>query len=173
MGALDDEAQLVRGAAARALGAIGDAAAVPALVEAVEMGKAEVQRAAVMALGRIGDSRAIRPLVKALGDGEIPVEGTVGALDRIDSGWRKSEIAARLARGYVGRLEDREPYVRKGAAAALATPHCIPRHIACPDRPSPDPSLRHRRSLSPAHRLCTQEMGHEPDTSQPGPRHVS
>jgi len=56
------------GKAARALGDMGDAAAVGPLVEALDDGNDEVRQAAAKALGDIGDGRAVGPLTQALSD---------------------------------------------------------------------------------------------------------
>ncbi|MCS7289027.1 MAG: HEAT repeat domain-containing protein, partial [Roseiflexus sp.] len=64
--ALRDAAAGVRQAAAAALGAIGDAQAVPALSAALHDRDEDVRRAAVKALGRIGDPQAAPALIAAL-----------------------------------------------------------------------------------------------------------
>jgi HEAT repeat protein len=62
-------------AAAAALGAIGDATAVPGLLAALDDADAEVRRAAVEALGEIGDAAAVPGLLAALGDADEVREG--------------------------------------------------------------------------------------------------
>jgi HEAT repeat protein len=64
----------VRGAAAEALGAIGDARAVKPLIAALGDSDPFVRRAAAEALGAIGDARAVEPLIAALKDREEGVE---------------------------------------------------------------------------------------------------
>jgi HEAT repeat protein len=56
----------VRGAAAEALGAIGDARAVEPLIAALKDREEGVERMAIRALGWIGDTRAIKPLIDVI-----------------------------------------------------------------------------------------------------------
>ena len=60
---LDDSAELVRGAAARALGNLCAVEAVPSLVTHLEDQSPNVQMACIGALASIGDARAVKPLL--------------------------------------------------------------------------------------------------------------
>ena len=95
---LKEEVVVVRRSAARALGAIGDAGAVEALVEVLkgEGVSVSVRRNAAEALGLIGDSKAIEALVDVLEGGHEDVGGAAAeALGRIgDSKAIESLIAA-------------------------------------------------------------------------------
>jgi HEAT repeat protein len=74
----------IREAAAKALGRIGDARAVDALIAALKYISRNVREAAAEALGRIGDARAVEPLIEALKDREVDVhESAAEALVRL------------------------------------------------------------------------------------------
>jgi hypothetical protein len=89
IGALEDENDWVRRAAAEALGGIGDRGAVPALIGALKDEKADVRQAAAGALGGIGDPRAVPALIGALKDEKADVRrAAVGALGGILGGIR-------------------------------------------------------------------------------------
>ncbi|OYT68772.1 MAG: hypothetical protein CFK48_10465 [Armatimonadetes bacterium CP1_7O] len=82
MQALRDEDKDVRSAACEALGAIGDASAVPALIKA--LGDWRVRSAACRALGAIGDASAVPALINALEDGDWRVRSAAcRALERL------------------------------------------------------------------------------------------
>jgi HEAT repeat protein len=66
--ALEDASGWVGETAARALGRIGDACAVPSLIAALDDAEERVHHPAVEALGQIGDPRAVERLVTALKD---------------------------------------------------------------------------------------------------------
>ncbi|MEW6749281.1 MAG: HEAT repeat domain-containing protein [Candidatus Micrarchaeota archaeon] len=59
--------------AAIALGDIGNALAVPALIEALDNEDSDIRRIAVRALGKIRDPRSIGPLIRMLGDPEYDI----------------------------------------------------------------------------------------------------
>ena len=63
-----DESPEVRKAAARALGSLGDRAAVEPLIAALADGGAGVLNAAARSLGLLGDRRAVQPLTAVLED---------------------------------------------------------------------------------------------------------
>lgn len=67
MQALRDESVPVRATAAKALGRVGDPAAVPALIKALTDGT-QVRAHAARALGAIGDPAAVPALTKVLTD---------------------------------------------------------------------------------------------------------
>lgn len=69
--ALREARYVLRGRAADALGMIGDAAAVPALIEALGDEVDAVRGRAASALGKIGDSRATEPLLAMLRDEDV------------------------------------------------------------------------------------------------------
>ncbi|MCL6540977.1 MAG: HEAT repeat domain-containing protein [Roseiflexus sp.] len=132
----------VRREAARALGEIGDAAAVPGLLAAPRDAKWDVREAAAKALGQIG-APAVPGLLAALGDadwrvrsaaaaalGEIgdaaAVPGLLAALGDADADVRRAaaealgEIGdAAAVPGLLAALGDTEASVRLAAAAAL------------------------------------------------------
>lgn len=62
----------VRREAATALGELGDAAAVPALVTALGDSDTEVRHAVAASLGHLGDPRAVEPLLAAWKQSEVP-----------------------------------------------------------------------------------------------------
>jgi HEAT repeat protein len=142
---LKDGAWRVRENAAWALGAIGDARAVEALIDVLEDGDEDesMQGAAARALGHIGDPRAVEALKDALKDedalvrwnaaealGEISDVRSVEALMSVlkDVDWRVRENAAR-ALGWIGDarafealeevLEDETASVRESVSCAL------------------------------------------------------
>lgn len=69
-----DQPRLVHVNAIRALGEIGDPAAVPALIEATRHANAFVRHDAAWALGELGDPHAMEALEALLSDKTIPVE---------------------------------------------------------------------------------------------------
>ncbi|MGC8880568.1 MAG: HEAT repeat domain-containing protein, partial [Anaerolineae bacterium] len=82
----------VRQAAARALGKIGDAAAVPALIEALRDEDEDVRQAAAEALGKIGDAAAVPALIEALRDEDMWVRRAAAeALGKIVQDWPLAE----------------------------------------------------------------------------------
>jgi HEAT repeat protein len=133
----------VQQAAAKALGQIGDARAVPALIAALEDAELYVQIEAAHALGLIGDARAGNPLASVLRSqvaelrdtavealarlGAAPVPALLDLLDR--SKFSTREAAAR-ALGVIGALEavpsliaalnDPDSQVRKAVVDSLA-----------------------------------------------------
>jgi HEAT repeat protein len=84
-----------RAGAARQLGAIGDARALPALIEALRAENKLVRMAAARALGEIGDAGAVPALIEALRDESDSVQldaavalnniGTPDALAAVDA----------------------------------------------------------------------------------------
>ncbi len=132
----------VRVSAARALGEIGDARAVEALIGALGEQHADMRKAAAEALGKIGDARAVEPLVAALKDeqkdvrlaatealrtiGAPAVEPLTAALKARKKNERLVAIAvlgkigdARAVEPLAGALKDRAWSVRRAAAEAL------------------------------------------------------
>lgn len=126
-----------RSTAAGALGRIGDARAVDALLALLDDRETGVRRAAAQALGRLGDTRAVEPLVRALTDHDGEVRAAAAeALQQLD--WRPEETAAggaywaathqwdeavRVAavEPLVMALQDHAATVRERAADALGT----------------------------------------------------
>ena len=98
--------------AAEALGKLGDARAVEALIGALKGDEKDVRGEAASALGEIGDARAVEPLIAVLKEGDADMrEDAAEALGEIgDAGAVESLIAA---------LEDAEEAVRRAAAKAL------------------------------------------------------
>jgi len=135
--ALKDANNIVRHAAAGALGEIGDARAVESLVTALKDKDENVRRAAAGALGEIGDARAVEPLRAALQDANRDVcLAAIAALDRL--GWQPDqgeagaaywvarrqwdrcvEIGTPAVKPLSAALQDRDEDVRCGAAGAL------------------------------------------------------
>lgn len=104
---LGSEELEVRKAAAVALGRIGDARAVPALVELLEE-DTEVVIAVADALAKIGDPRAFESLLARVGDPVAAVrQSVVGALNSLGS----PEMPARV----LPLLSDADPNVRESA----------------------------------------------------------
>ena len=64
LAALKDESPSVRAAAAKALGALGDPAAVPALFDLLKDKKESVRASAAAALGKMKSPRAIKALAR-------------------------------------------------------------------------------------------------------------
>lgn len=97
----------VRKAAAVALGRIGDARAVPALIEVFE-DDPELTLAAADALAKIGDPRAFESLLARVGDTSAAVrQSVIGALNSLGS----PEMPARV----LPLLSDADPNVRESA----------------------------------------------------------
>jgi HEAT repeat protein len=102
----------VRESAVEALGRIGDAEAVPGLLEALHDADADVRWAAAAALERIGDAAAVPGLLAALGDADANVrEAAAAALGEIGD--------AAAVPGLLAALRDANAGVRRAAAAAL------------------------------------------------------
>lgn len=108
------EALVVRRAACRALGRLGDPRAVPALIERLRSGEAAERAAAIEALGGMPDE-GLEPLGECLADSE-PAPVRAAALDAVcRTGSRQFDRrAATLAR-------DPDPGVRAAALRVLAT----------------------------------------------------
>ncbi|MDT7689957.1 MAG: hypothetical protein QOE46_2716 [Acidobacteriota bacterium] len=109
----------IRKAAVVALGRIGDARAVPALVEALD-DDAELMIAAADALAKIGDARAFDSLLALVGDHSAVVrQAVVGALNSLGS----PEMPGRV----LPLLSDPDPNVRESAvkiAGYFGYPEC-------------------------------------------------
>jgi hypothetical protein len=114
LGALADQDPRIRGAAAEALGEVGDASAVEPLGKMLASdADSDVREAAAEALGEIGSPTAVPALRAALKDAEEDVrEAVVDALGAI--GGPDAERVLRQA------LSDPDEDVRDAAAAALA-----------------------------------------------------
>jgi HEAT repeat protein len=101
----------VRHTAAQALGKIGDRAATPALIAAVEQGDFWVRYAAVEALGRLGDERAVSALLRLIQQDAwtrpaiVQALGNIGHLDAVET--------------LVAALEDNNDAVRVASMEAL------------------------------------------------------
>jgi HEAT repeat protein len=111
---LEDEVWIVRGRAADALGALGDARAVEPLLARLEDEDRSVRGRAAEALGALGDARAVEPLLARLEDEDGDVR------------WRAAEALgalgdARAVEPLLARLGDRAGLVRARAADALGT----------------------------------------------------
>jgi HEAT repeat protein len=97
-----------RRAAVTALGHIGDARAVPALVALLDNGDRDLFVPVAGALARLGDGRAFDPLVRLLGDEDLKVRhAAIGALNSIGH----PDMAARMER----LVSDPDPLVRESA----------------------------------------------------------
>lgn len=104
---LEDKSAAVRERAALALGRIGDARAIPALVEALQKDQAEdVRLMAAFALGEIEDSQSMPALLAALELKRLPLGvstriiealGKVASLPSVDE-TKRAEISARIER---------------------------------------------------------------------------
>jgi cyclophilin family peptidyl-prolyl cis-trans isomerase/HEAT repeat protein len=105
-GYLRDADRGVRRRAALGAGRIGEAAAVPALLELLNDGEVEVRQMAAFALGLIGDRSALDRLVAALGDSEAVVRTrSLEALGRIGD----PRVAPDVARAVEGALPKGAP----------------------------------------------------------------
>jgi len=93
----------IRRRAALAVGRVGLADGVPALVAALGDLEPEVRQIAAFGLGLLGDARATAPLVAALADPVPTVQGraaqALGLLGRTDAAEAIGELVVRLARG--------------------------------------------------------------------------
>ena len=134
-----------QGAAARALGQIGDPRAVDPLIEALENEYIAVRLGAAQALGEIGDARAVDPLIQALevedeycgvqyeaaqalgkiGDARA-IKPLIRALkddDEIFRSWAAEALGeigdARAVEPLTEALEDADRWVREAAKEAL------------------------------------------------------
>jgi len=97
-----------RRAAVTALGRIGDARAVPALIALLDGGDRELMVPVAGALARLGDPRAFEPLVRLLGDEDLPVRhAAIGALNSIGH----PDMAARMQI----LISNPDPLVRESA----------------------------------------------------------
>lgn len=137
--ALGHEDVYLRGAAAIALGRIGEAA-VPALTQALGSDNAELRWSAAIALGRVGAaaSRALPQLTRLLSDPNEQVR-QVTAVTLGDLGEAARSAASALTRS----LSDRDEAVRRSAAVALA-------RVAPADRAQ---QLRHETLVATLDRL--------------------
>ena len=107
---LEDRDPAMRDRAARALGDLRDARAIPALIAALADGR--VGRGAVWALTQFTDPRLVAPLVGAL---SLP-DATARAL----AAGKLAELGDRAAvRGLIATLADEDEHVREEAARAL------------------------------------------------------
>ncbi|MEM4359453.1 MAG: HEAT repeat domain-containing protein, partial [Candidatus Bilamarchaeaceae archaeon] len=101
-----------REGAAEALGKIGDARAVPVLIDALKDKDRYVRYEAAEALGKIGDARAVPVLIDALKDKDRYVRYEAAeALGKIGD--------ARAVPVLIDALKDKDRYVRYEAAEAL------------------------------------------------------
>lgn len=104
----------VREAAAKALGELGEATAVPRLLELASDSNERVRFEVMVALGRIGDPRALAALIRALDDTDRVVRlVAVRSLGQLGL----SESMARLE----DCLGSDDPWMRLYAAEALAS----------------------------------------------------
>jgi HEAT repeat protein len=153
-----------RRAAVIALGHIGDARAVPALVTVIAQDDRDLLGPAAGALARLGDARAFEPLVGLLGDDDLAVRhAAIGALNSIghagmaarmrmlldapDAHVRESAVKIagyfgyrECAEGLIARCHDPDESVRAAAlehVAYLDDPRVLPLLVEALDRDTP------------------------------------
>lgn len=102
-----------RAGAIEALGRIGDKAALPIVVKALESSDFEMKRASAVALGRIGDPGAVAPLAKFLEKAEPPLQ--TAALDALAAIGRPEGCVAAV----LPLLDSNEWQVRSSAIQCL------------------------------------------------------
>jgi HEAT repeat protein len=106
------DSHLIRKSAAQALGRVGDAEAIEALVRALRDGHRGVRREAAAALGEIADVKAVEPLIQALNDEDSFVRPMAAlSLARIGE--------ARAVQPLIQALKDPERFVRSYAIWGL------------------------------------------------------
>ncbi len=134
---LKDRDAGIRAAAARAMGRIGYAEGVPALLAALEDGDGEVRREAAFALGLLGDAAA-RDGVRRIAGSNAPVPLRAEAIRTL--GRLRGEGAAEAVLPF---LADPEPALRAEAAVALAaTADSVAAVNLRPLLADPDPAVR-------------------------------
>ncbi|MEZ4359881.1 MAG: HEAT repeat domain-containing protein [Kofleriaceae bacterium] len=112
--ALEDDAPMVRAAAAESLGALGELAPVPALIARLADGDSAVRQQAAIALGALRDPAGFPPLAEALREGPADL--------RFQAATSLAEIDAVAAyEPLVAALADRDAKVAAAAAVALGT----------------------------------------------------
>ncbi|WP_292782031.1 HEAT repeat domain-containing protein, partial [Nostoc sp. NMS9] len=110
--ALKDSDYNVRYHAAKALGKIGNAEAVPELIAALKDSDSDVRRYAAEVLGKIGNAEAVPELIAALKDSDSDVRRYAAeVLGKIGN--------AEAVRELIAALKHSESYVRRYAAEAL------------------------------------------------------
>ncbi len=114
---------VLRGAAARALGAIGDRSAVVPLIAVLKDKDPYVRRKAASALMSVKDARVVKPLRKAMGDEDWRVRSM--ALSAL-----ASQNAPGLLESVIAALDDKHPNVRIRAAGILKNPKAVEPLIA-------------------------------------------
>jgi HEAT repeat protein len=125
---IEDADQYVRGDAIKALGEIGDAMAVPALIKRLDDANFNNQEAAAAALAKIGDGRAIQPLVamlRAVGKEQQARYAAAEALIKLGE--------AKAVPLLLDALQDHDAYTRAAALQVLAVigdGRCVPAAIA-------------------------------------------
>lgn len=110
--ALPRATPVVKAQIAAALGTIGEAEAVPALLRLLTDVNLRVRIEAVDALGRIGDARALSPLVVFSRDGESALRAAIARALGMIGGDRAGPALVQL-------LEDEAPRVVEAAATSL------------------------------------------------------
>jgi HEAT repeat protein len=133
---------LQRGAAARALGFLGERDALDLVIEAAIHGRGDFQCSAVQSLGIFGDPQAVAPLIGVLTSGayharqdavnsliqigRAAIRPALAILRHPDPDVRRGAIevlgkvgASEARSALVERLQDSSPDVRRGAVAAL------------------------------------------------------
>ena len=110
-----------RAAAAKVLGQIGDEHAIEPLILALkEDSDSDVRKMTAQVLGDFGNMVAVEALILALTDKNIKVhEAALGALEKLDPNWAKSENARKAVPSLVIALKDVDAWVRQKAAHLL------------------------------------------------------
>ena len=110
----------MRRAAAKALGSLGDKAAVPSLCELVNDPDHDVREAVIGALSKLGDAQALPAVIAALMDVERSVRNLAQtAVRKLDANWERSDAARAVLPAIQLALSHPDYWVRYNARLLL------------------------------------------------------